>query len=431
MNYESIEHGDADSDRRYLERLESTGELSEFQRAVDRILAVDRDYLSVVFEGERIRVATLRERLSEARHGRVSALSSSEVDALCALGILGTAWIRLEHTEMQLTRSRAFAHVLEVLESYEDALESKQRGVASARALPWWEVARRVSELRELVDQYYLRIAEIDGATWYRREHLIDKDLLERNVIPEFALESLQQVSGLVARGVRLDDYPRSATRAMVARQENPLKLLHAVMRCACEDPAIGADHATLLAPRGTRLAVPWEMQKDDFIAHVVFKRDFVASKTDGVGDETTIERAMLSHHAAKKTRIANKYLAKYGPNSQASLDDNLGSLGLYHNEHAHHKGHVVTGISTALRFLMPIEVRLNENLFVVEGLTDLRVTRSSRLEADRFGLAQFPAFYRYGLIVRAIVEESFSLGLVFPRMRSQSETSSTSRAEA
>jgi hypothetical protein len=76
-----------------------------------------------------------------------------------------------------------------------------------------------------------------------------------------------------------------------------------------------------------------------------------------------------------------------------------------------------VSGISAALRFLTHVDIRRGDGILRVEGLTDFRVTRASRREEDRFDVRQFPAFYRYGRWMKAVIEETFSRGVVLPRM--------------
>jgi hypothetical protein len=156
-------------------------------------------------------------------------------------------------------------------------------------------------------------------------------------------------------------------------------------------------------------------MTREDFLAHVIFNDDFVDGTCEGVGAREIIEKAMLAHHAAKKAKIARKYRALYGANTAASLGDNLGDLGIFYNETAHHKGHKVSGISTALRVLTAIDVRTGRNSWRVEGLTDFRVTRVSNLPEHRFTVSQLPLCSAYGEWVRAVLEESFSRGVILP----------------
>src|ERR1700682_3905151 len=107
------------------------------------------------------------------------------------------------------------------------------------------------------------------------------------------------------------------------------------------------------------------------------------------------IQKAMLAHHAAKKARNASAYLSKYGPHAKPSLSDDLGELGMYYNESAHHKGHILCGVRSAMRFLTPIEMNMSAGQLRVEGLTDFRLTRVSDAEEDRYRPEQFPRFYQ------------------------------------
>jgi hypothetical protein len=123
----------------------------------------------------------------------------------------------------------------------------------------------------------------------------------------------------------------------------------------------------------------------------------------------------MYAHHSVKKERLARKYLAKYGPESRASLEDDLGALGIYFNESAHHRGHQITGIQSALRMLMAIEVPRDGRVIRIEGLTDFRVTRTTGGDQARFAPEQFPRFSAYGRAVGALVEATFEGGVVLP----------------
>ena len=103
----------------------------------------------------------------------------------------------------------------------------------------------------------------------------------------------------------------------------------------------------------------------------------------------------------------------RYGPESRASLEDDLGALGIYYNESAHHRGHQITGIQSALRHLMAIDVARGGATLRIEGLTDFRLTRTTAGEAARFSTSLFPRFLAYGRTVGALVETAFSSGVV------------------
>jgi len=406
--------------RVYLERLERAGELPAFHTHVDRILQIDRDYLHVQFDGERLNIPQLGERVRALRGKPVAGLMDVQIDTICALGVYGMAWVRLEYVDMQVTMERACRYLMDTAETYNrNLVECGEEPARWPRGSPWWEIAPRLPELRERIDRNYHRLSLINGANWYRREVFLRKQELEPQPMPRAladALDAHSPVPGLIDPRAPHESL-RALTSALLERDLPPTPLLVTLMKAATEDPRIGGHHTTLLCPRGTTLERPWEMSPEDFLAYVVFRPGFEPPVGQGMHDTRTIQKAMLAHHAAKKTKLARRYKARYGPGSVAQLADNLGDLGIYYNEDAHHKGHQVAGIATAMRYLMPVQVRRGDEEFRIEGLTDFRVTRTSRAERDRYRLEEFPPFHDYGGWARTILETSYSNGFVFPRM--------------
>jgi nucleotide sugar dehydrogenase len=405
------------SDRAYLRALEQSGELPALHVLVGRLLEVNRPYLRVDFDGTRLSMPELSERLRPLRDTRVDDLSDVEVDILCAMAALSSSWTRLEYVDMKATMPEVRAHLDRTMRTYVDALAEKGCRPTAASEGPWWVLAPALTRTREEVDVHYCRVAEIDGATWARREFLLDRNLFDASRLHPHVLRRLSADCGF-----ELDDDGADAlakirewTVRTIDRLGSPVPLLHALMRAAADDPHIRADHTTLLCPRGTKLGEAWNMTREDFLAHVIFNDAFVPTDFEGVGNRDVIQRAMLAHHAAKKTKLARKYRARYGTNTVASLNDNLGDLGLFHNESAHHKGHQVSGISTALRFLTAIDVRRDGTSWRVEGLTDFRLTRASSRFEDRFTLSQLTWCAKYGHWVRVLLEETFARGIVLP----------------
>lgn len=410
-----------DSDeRRFIKRCYEMGGKANFFRHVDRILAIDRDYLYVDYEGERLNVPELAARLVPLREKPAEALTDGEVDALCALAALGMSWVRLEHVDLSISMQHIKRFLHETTQEYLAALSTAGESSDSpGLSAHWWIQAEQLPGLRARVDRHYFRVVQIDGETWYRRELLLSKNSVKPHALPEFARQRMEDSFGVAPNPEResADAYFRRLTANVIERDGHPLRLMESLMQAAAEDPSIKADHTTLLCPRGTKLDSPWEMERTDFLAYVVFRPGFDGIPKQGVYPQNLIRKAMYAHHAAKKTKIARRYLAKYGPDSQASLEDNLGAMGIYFNEDKHHKGHAISGIVTAMRFLMPIEVSRGGKQFIVEGLTDFRVTRASQAEEDRFRVDEFPKFYPYGIWLRAILETTFSRGLVLPSM--------------
>lgn len=408
------------AERQFMQRCYESNGKDEFFKHVDRILAVDRDYLYVQYDGERLNVPELAARLSPLREKSIDDLTDAEVEALCALAALGMAWVRLEHVDMNISMTRIKEFLRESTAEYLGALTAKGECAAALPSdAPWWVLAEQLPALRERMDRHFFRIAQIDGETWYRRERLLDKESIGPAILTEFPKRCLEESFGMAAKfeEEEADAYFSRLTNNVIDNEGHSLRLIERLMLAAAEDPRIKADHATLLCPRGTKLDRPWEMDRTDFLAYVVFRAGFDGIPEQGVYPQCLIRKAMYAHHAAKKTKIARRYLAKYGPNSRASLEDNLGALGIYFNEDKHHKGHAITGVVTAMRFLMPIKVFCNEESLTVEGLTDFRVTRASQAEKDRFRIEEFPPFYPYGIWLRTILETTFNRGVILPSM--------------
>src|SRR5262249_30358298 len=127
--------------------------------------------------------------------------------------------------------------------------------------------------------------------------------------------------------------------------------------------------------------------------------------------------KAVYAHHSTKKARLAKKYRARYGPDSPASLADDLGDLGIYFNEHRHHKGHVVAGICSAMRRLMAVEIQRPTERLEIQGLTDVRVSRANGSEARHFAVGQFPRFYHYAGFLRTVLVAGYESGIVLSPM--------------
>jgi hypothetical protein len=403
----------------FLRQLERQQKKQEFIEHVDRILGVGRKYLTLEYLDRRSGFAQFAEAVNIIKAKGVAGMSEQEVDLLCAVGLFGMARVRLEQINLVVNMNRAIAYLHTTMQIYNERLSlKKEEGLQISPDDPWWTVAPQLPALRSRVDKWFYRLAQIDGSDWNRAELLLDRATIDTGRWPQKLQDVLK---------AELPDYPfllesrisehlREVTRKLIKTEGSPLRVLKAVMRAACEDPVTYSDYSTLLFPRGTKLEEPWTTTPDDFAAFVVFRADFEPPEGKGIGDFTMIQKAMLAHHAAKKARNASVYLKKYGPGANPSISDDLGELGVYFNESAHHKGHIICGVNSAMRFLMGIEVSRPNGRLRVEGLTDFRITRVSNAIGDRFKTEQFPLFYNYGCWVREIVEASFEDNFIFPR---------------
>ncbi len=403
--------------RAHLHELEQSDRLAGFYEDVDRILEIDREYLYAMFEGERYNIPALRERLVGLRQREVASWSDNEVDVMCALASFGMAWVRLEYVDMNVNMRGAMRYLRSTAAAYVAHLARAGESHAPFESGAWWEIAPKVAALRQDIDRHWYRLAHINGENWFRREVLLSRNAVDAQPVPEHAAKAIRDLYGIDVGSQHGEQALREVTRAVIKAEGSSISLIEAMLRIAAEDSLYPSDFATLLCPRGTNLDHPWDMTREDFLAFVVFNRSFVPPADQGVGDYTLIRKAMLAHHSAKKARLARKYRARYGVNSRASLADNLGDLGFYYNEDRYHKGHAVSGIVCAMRYLMSIEFEHEANKLTVEGLTDFRVTRTSRAEAARFRIEEFPPFHKFGTLLRPIIETTFEQGVVLPAL--------------
>lgn len=405
--------------RHFLASRFDEGGREEFFGDADRILEIDRDYIGVEFDGGLRKVSELTAAIAPLRDMPPTAWRDGELDLVCALAALGRAWVRLEYVDMVATMDAVVRYLDDTITQYCQALGRSSAALADCLDLHWWDKASLVRSLRRQVDGDYRRVAQIDGENWHRRELLLAREALDPTdaqlaFVREFVRAKLPDLPAPVGA---FDDYLRAASAALVASEGTPIRLILALMQAASEDPAVDADHTTLLCPRGNKLETPWDLGKDDFLCWVVFAEGFVPPRNEGVGDYLLIQKAVYAHHSTKKARMAKKYRAMYSPDSPASIADDLGDLGIYFNEGAHHKGHVVAGVFSAMRYLMPIQVVRGGQVLPVQGLTDFRLTRASNLDSRRFEVAQFPSCYHYGNAVRNVLEVAFEHGVVLPPM--------------
>jgi hypothetical protein len=366
----------------------------------------------VEFDNRQERMAAIAERVAVLRQQPVSTLSDAELEGICALALLGIARVRLEHVEVQAGLRHVIGRLSQMLAEYRSALAETGVAIPAATDATWpFDLAAAVLKARSEVDRYYYRVAEIDGGTWYRGERFLRREEVDGIAPPRELDEALRRLHDVGERD------PIRAIRALVRRAAGDVdaitRIFELVLGTAADDPALAADHATILAPRGTNLERPWELGRADFLCWVVFRNGFVPRPP--LAEKTTIRRSVHAHHSVKKERIARKYLAKYGPESRASLEDDLGALGLYFDESAHHRGHQITGIQAAMRMLMPIDIQRGDRTIRIEGLTDFRLTRVTPGEAARFEMRQYPRFHAYGQVVRALVEATFEDGTLLP----------------
>ncbi|MEU8926709.1 nucleotide sugar dehydrogenase [Kitasatospora sp. NPDC048545] len=385
-----------------------------------RVTSIDRRYLTVDLAGRKYTVPQLAAHLDELLTRPIEVWPSQDVRLVCALYAIGSAEVRLEQVGISVDLGEVVSWLRETHAHYLDRLEEagEPTGMSTA-GRPWWELADELPVLRHRIDRHYMRLLEIDGMTYHRRELLIAKRRFALCHRPEPHTSRLAaRYPDLASSGIAdIRAFLREATLAELDQHGHPMGLLELVMEAAAEDPRHPSDHATLMCPRGTRIGTPGSFVKDDFGIYVVFNRDFQPDRRAGTGDFSAIRKAMYAHHAAKKLRIAKK---TYGPDDQyisPGLSDDLGARGLFFNEHAHHRGHVVAGVSTALRSLMDLDILTPSGAVTVRGLTDWRLSRADTDPAARYTPDQYPSFHAYGDWARVVVATAIGNGCVLPSM--------------
>ncbi len=380
-----------------------------------RITRIDRRYLQVEIDGAHLSIAELAELVAGIAARPTASWEPAEIDLLLNLYALGAARIRLEQVGMRLDRAHIEQALRDSLDCYRSFLGDSL--VPDDAPAAWWQLADTLSELRPLLDHGHHRVLQIDGSDWARHEQ----------IVPRAPMRGLPGplASALSECGADADDLagPSPAlslaalARGQLDQHGHPLGLLTLIMRTATIDPVHRSDHATLMLPRGTRLAGLDQLEKADFGILMVFAPDFDPATYCGPGDEATIQRAMYAHHSAKKKRIATRLYGRTGVYEPDEMSDDLGSKGIYFNEGAHHKGHVIAGVSSAMRSLMNLTLDAPHAEPVIHDLCDWRLARADATLASRYELSAFPAFYNYGLCLKTVVETSLNDGYTFPKL--------------
>lgn len=399
--------------------LESTPLVEVFASA-HNVVAIDRRYLTLPVNGTALSMSAVGQVLTELWERPLAEWTDSQAQVLCVLYAVDQARIRLEQVGIAGDLDVVAARLTDLYDSYRTRLlTAGEPGGPPSGERPWWEIARELPVLRRVIDRHYLRLLEIDGQTWHRAELLLPLDQLPIAGLPApLARDLMARYPDLPAeRYPDVDGYLRALAAAEIAAAGSPMALAELVMQHAAEDPRHRSDHATLMCPRGTNLDHPGSLGKEDIGIYVVFHRDFAPSPDSGVGDHKAIRKAMYAHHAAKKVRVAKKIYAPDDTYTQAGLTDDLGSRGIFFNEGAHHRGHVLAGVSSAMRSLMAIQVDAAGERRTVHDLTDWRLSRVSDDPDQRYQIEDYPAFYAYGHWLRAIVETAIGSGVALPAM--------------
>ncbi|GKQ36648.1 hypothetical protein [Streptomyces sp. A012304] len=394
--------------------------VSEAAATAAKVTAIDRRYLTLDVGGQTLSVADVAARLDKLSAQPEETWQEDEARLFAAFYAMGQAHIRLEQVGITADLEVVERHLRRMHLEYRTRLEELgEDGGPPTDSLEWWEVAARLPVLRRSIDRTFMRVLEIDGRTWHRRELLLPLEQLHGDVLPPALAAALAERHPAVAVPSSGDVHAclREATLAEIDAHETPMALIELIMAHAAEDPRHPSDHATLMCPRGTNLDRPGRLGKEDFGIYVVFHRDFVPQPGSGVGDHTAIRKAMYAHHAAKKARVAKKIYDADDRYTPAGLADDLGARGIFFNENAHHRGHVVAGVTTALRSLMDIRVTTPEGEHDVRGLTDWRISRAGTEPEAHYSLDEYPPFYSYGAWLRTVVETALGAGAVLPTM--------------
>jgi nucleotide sugar dehydrogenase len=384
-----------------------------------RVAAIDRRYLTVAVDGVETSMPELAALLSALRDRPVADWTDGQAETVCALFAVDKAAIRLEQVGITGDLGQVVTSLARQYEAYRSRLVAEGERLPAATGLPWWEMARALPGLRVRIDRTYLRLLELDGRTWYRAERFVPLAHTAATALPApLADELAARYPSVGAAGfAEPDGYLRALAGAEIADSGSPVALLELLMRHATADPRHLSDHATLMCPRGTGIDHPGSLGKNDFGILVVFHPDFTPPRGGPVGDRNAIRKAMYAHHAAKKARVARKLYAPDDSYTQVGLNDDLGARAIFFHEDSHHRGHVLAGVSSAMRSVMTVEITVDGARRVVHDLCDWRLTRISDAPEDRYSPADYASFFAYGHWLRAVVETAISTGAAIPAM--------------
>ncbi|GHH77807.1 hypothetical protein GCM10018781_52030 [Kitasatospora indigofera] len=364
----------------------------------------------LVYKGEyRVR-ADLRSAFESCRQRDPREWDDEEADLMLSLFALDTASTGLDDL-VDRVDSAAVREVLHARHAlYTGVVAPAERAPDGLLAL-----ARRVEDLRPVVQRTHELFSVIDGRAWFRTEGVLPQADIDTERLTPAVHEVLVEVFGQPA-GPAASDRLRAATRTAVATDGDSASVLRAVMRAALADPVLRADHVTLTCPMGDMLDRPHEMTTSDAFFTETQLRDGIelGDYAEQLGHESTDQlHRTIRARMLKLKRGAIRSL--YGPGClQGQFVEKHGGHMLFRNEDAHYRGHKSIGCSSGGRASFALRHATGGAEQVMTPMIgDFRVVRMSHDEDQTFTAAELPQVIRYGEWLRVVVEETYRLGAV------------------
>ncbi|MBM0274284.1 hypothetical protein [Micromonospora tarensis] len=365
----------------------------------------------LLFKGEyRVR-AELRAVYESCRQRPPEEWDDDEADLILALFALDMSSVGLDELREHASSAAVRSTLLERHALYAGVLEPTE--VPPDGLL---DLARRLAEMRPLVERSHVPYSVIDGRAWYRTEGLIRRDDLDVSELAAPVSDVLDSLFDSPGDGLGASERLVATTRAAVAADGDSAVVVRAIMYAALLDPVLRADHVTLTCPVGDMLDKPAEMTTSAAFFTETQVRDGVdlGNYAERLGHESvdqmqrTIRARML-----KLKRGAIRGL--YGPGCmQGRFVEKHGGHMLFLNEDAHYRGHQSIGCHSGGRASFALRYRAGqEEQALTPMVGDFRVVRMSQDESDIFTVEELRHTIRYGEWIRTVVEETYRLGAV------------------
>lgn len=363
----------------------------------------------LVFKGEyRVR-ADLRSVLESMRSRGPSEWDDEEADFLLSLYALDSSSVGLDEL-----RDRADSATVRDVLRERHALYAQAAGSPEAAPTALLDLARRVDELRGIVQESHLLYSIIDGRAWYRTEGVIPRGDVDAATLTPSVEEMLDAEFGPAIGSAA--DRLRAATRAAVAAEGHSAPLVRGIMWAALTDPVLRADHVTLTCPIGDMLDRPQDMTTSEAFFTETQLRDGVdlGEYAERLGHESSEQlQRTIKARMLKLKRGAIRTL--YGPGClQGRFVEKHGGHMLFRNEDAHYRGHQSIGCHSGGRASFAMRYRRGETERELTPMVgDFRVVRMSHDERDIFNADELRHVIRYGEWFGIVVEETYRLGAV------------------
>jgi hypothetical protein len=276
------------------------------------------------------------------------------------------------------------------------------------------DLALRVGEMRAQVQVTHESYSIIDGRAWYRTEGLIPREEIDARVLAGPVASALG-LNPSAANNPSAGEYLRTATIAAVQSGKDGAGIVRAIMGAALADPVLRADHVTVTCPMGDLLETPHEMTTSGAFFTETRLRDGLdlGDYADRLGHESSEQlQRTIRARMLKLKRGAIRSL--YGPGClNGRFVEKHGGHMLFRNEDAHYRGHQSIGCSSGGRASFRLRYRSGDTERSLTPMVgDFRVVRMSHDEAETFGAAELRHVIRYGEWIRAVVEQTYRMGV-------------------